>query len=71
MRTLLVFLFLISFTGCQKTIPADCVERTQQDGRLCPFVYAPVCGCNGKTYGNECVAQSVGITRYTPGECSK
>ncbi|MGN7889991.1 Kazal-type serine protease inhibitor family protein [Dyadobacter endophyticus] len=33
-------------------------------------IYHPVCGCNGKTYGNECEALAHGITSYQNGECS-
>jgi hypothetical protein len=38
---------------------------------VCGEVFEPVCGCDGNTYPNECVAQNVfGLTSWTPGECS-
>jgi len=37
----------------------------------CPDVRDPVCGCNGKTYGNECEADAVGITIAHRGECER
>jgi len=37
---------------------------------VCPDVYAPVCGCNGVTYGNYCEARCHGIISWTPGECN-
>lgn len=37
---------------------------------ICPAVYAPVCGCNGVTYGNSCEAQCDGVTRWTQGTCN-
>ena len=32
---------------------------------ICPFIYAPVCGCDGVMYNNSCLANCQGVA-HTP-----
>jgi len=49
-----------------------CVDSLQIDTTMmCTQIWAPVCGCNGVTYANDCEAQFYGgVTSWTEGECS-
>lgn len=40
----------------------------QPESCVCPRYSFPVCGCDGRTYGNDCVARCE-VLFYTPGEC--
>lgn len=61
---LLFMFFPLFFSGCDKM----CVEKKREDC-VCIALYDPVCGCNGKTYGNACEAACYGIKEFTKGEC--
>ncbi len=44
-----------------------CTKKTE----MCTKIYMPVCGCDGKTYGNACTAAAEGVTVEAKGECKK
>ena len=50
-----------------------CIDETLIDPYApCPFIWDPVCACDGVTYGNSCEAEHVGgVLWYTQGECGE
>lgn len=46
-----------------------CVVPPKGEPRMCTQQYDPVCGCDGRTYGNACMASAQGVRRMRPGRC--
>ncbi|HLT08681.1 MAG TPA: hypothetical protein VK014_14210 [Cyclobacteriaceae bacterium] len=49
---------------------AECIDpaKIKMDAP-CVKIYKPVCGCDGVTYANSCLAENNGLLTWTDGAC--
>lgn len=57
--------------GAQPTPPPRFEGMCVGKPEACPALFAPVCGCDGRTYANDCARQAAGVSKLSQGTCEE
>jgi len=70
-NALVMLVIFLVISSCNSAKNQTCIDEAKITNAPCTLEYDPVCGCDGKTYGNACKAEVNGVTSWKPGECQQ